>query len=234
MLRIVRAGVGLLLGVSGALMYAASRERWAELCPWGSGETRGCDLLEDHLYDFLPPTAPWEPLGHAAQLAGWSLLVSALAFVLLPWALTGRRPGIYSAVALVAAVLATAAVGLATLRSGLAGNVVSPIGGALSLWVWAFAPFALLVRFAVAARGWAVAAAVALILASPLVAGFSYAVGSYDTRPWYEAISGGFTAAAGVCLVVAAAFSRRPKAHETDVPVAALNTETASRQGASR
>jgi hypothetical protein len=216
-LRIVRAWVGVLLGASGALMYAASAERWADLCPWGSGETSGCGHMEDHRYDFVPPIAPWEPVGNAAQLAGWSLLLSALAFLLLPWALTGRRPGIYSAVTLVGAVLATGAVGLAALRSGIAGSVVSPIGGNLSLVVWTFGPLILLVRFAVAARGWALAAAVSLVLASPLVAASSYAVGSYDSRPWYEAISGVFTATAGACLLVAAAFSRPPRAPERAV-----------------
>ena len=126
-LGVLRVGVGALLGASGALMYAASWQRWAGACPWGDVHGRLCSSRQDHLYDFVAPTAPWEPVGDAAQPAGWSLLVLALAFVLLPWALTGRRPGVFSAAALVCAVLALGAVGVATLRSGLAGIVVDPI-----------------------------------------------------------------------------------------------------------
>jgi hypothetical protein len=205
-MRIVRAGAGLLLVASGALMYAASWQRWARSCPWGVTEGGSCDGIQDHRYDFIAPSAPWEPVGDAAELAGWSLLVLALAFVLLPWALTGRRPGLCSAVALVAAVLALGAVGVASLRSGRDGSVVPPVGGDLALLAWSLLPPALLIRFAAGAQGWAAAAAVWLVLASPLLAAFSYAVGPYDSRPWWEAISGGLTVTGGLCLLVAAAF----------------------------
>lgn len=200
--------MGALLGASGALMFAASWQRWAEGCTWGNVDLSLCGRREDHLYDFVAPVDPWEPVGNAAQLAGWSMLLLALTFVLLPWALTGRRPGIVSAAALVGAVLAQAAVGAATIRSGLAGSPVEPIGSNLAVDVWALVPPALLVRFAVAARGWTLAAALLLTAASPLVAGFTYAIGSYDARPWYEAISGAFIVAAGLCMLLAAAFSR--------------------------
>jgi hypothetical protein len=229
MVRIVRVGAGLLLGASGALMYAASWQRWAADCPWGVVEGGSCDVIQDHRYDFIAPSAPWEPVGDAAQLAGWSLLVLALAFVLLPWALSGRRPGVYSAVALVAAVVATAAVGVATLRSGI---VVSPVGGDLSLLVWFFVPPALVARFAFAARGWAVAAALWLFFASPLAAAFSYAVGPYDARPWYEGISGVLTATAGLCLLVGAAFGSRSATGEGGGRAASPAVELSS--GASR
>lgn len=213
-LGVLRVGVGTLLGASGALMYAASWQRWAIACPWGDVDGRLCSSRQDHLYDFVAPTAPWQPVGAAAQLAGWSLLVLALAFVLLPWALTGRRPGVFSAAALVCAVLALGAVGVATLHSGLAGIVVDPISDDLALFVWVWVPPVLLVRFAVAARGWTLAAAVCLVLATPLVAAFSYAVGPYDARPWWEGISGLLTATAGLCLLVAAGFSSRSPAHK--------------------
>ena len=134
-LRVLRAGAAVLLAASGALMYAASWQRWAGACPWGDVDSVPCSTRQNHLYDFVAPTAPWEPVGGAAQLAGWSLLVLALAYVLLPWApaLTGRRPGVVSAAALVGAVLALGAVGVATLRSGLAGSVVHPISNDLAL-----------------------------------------------------------------------------------------------------
>ncbi|HQR27801.1 MAG TPA: hypothetical protein PLP61_12255 [Nocardioides sp.] len=216
-LRVLRVGVGALLGASGALMYAASWQRWAGVCPWGDVEGGACSSRQDHLYDFVAPTAPWEPVGIAAQLAGWSLLVLALALVPLPWALTGRRPGAVSAVALGGAVLAVGAVGVATLRSGLTGSVVEPISPELAGLVAALVPPALLVRFAVVSRGWTLAAAVWLVLATPLVAAFTYAVGPYDAQPWWEAISGLFTVTAGLCLLGAAAFSGRSRTHERAV-----------------
>jgi hypothetical protein len=209
-LRVLRTVVAALLGLSGALMYAASWQRWADGCPWGVSEGGACDVVQDHLYDFLPPGHPWEPVGNAAQLAGWSLLVHALAFVLLPWALTARRPGIWSGAAVVAAALGLVSVGVATLRSGQAGSVVDPFARDVALLLWALVPPVLLVVWAVAARGWAAtAAAVLLFLASPLVAAFSYAVGSYDSRPWWEAISGALTATAGLCLLVSAVIGDR-------------------------
>lgn len=201
-------------------MYAASWHRWAGACLWGDVDGRLCTSRQDHLYDFVSPTAPWQPVGDAAQLAGWSLLVLALAFVLLPWALTGRRPGVASAAVLLGAVMAMAAVGVATLRSGLAGSVVGPIADDVALFVWLLVPPALLVRFAVAARGWPQAATVYLILATPLVSAFTYAVGPYDAQPWWEAISGLLTATAGLCLLAAAALSSRPQTHESAAPVA--------------
>lgn len=210
-LRVLRAGVGLLLGVSGALMYAASWERWAGPCPWGESESAACTVRQDHLYDFLPPVAPWEPVGDAAQLAGWSLVVLALAWVALPWALTGRRPGVVSAAGVVGTVLSLAAVGVATRRSGLAGSVVTPVFSDLVMYVWVLAPPALLVRFAVVARGWALAAACWLLLATPVVAGFSYAIGPYDAQPWWEASSGVFIILSGLCLLVAAVFGGRAR-----------------------
>ncbi|WP_456787296.1 hypothetical protein [Cellulomonas sp. P5_C5] len=217
-LRVLRVVVGVLLGVSGALMYAASWQRWGGACPWAGGvDDTLCALRQDHLYDFLAPTLPWEPVGAAAQLAGWSLLMLALASVPLPWALLGRRPGIASAVALLCAVLATGAVGVAIVRSGLTGSVVEPVGADVTVFVWALVPPVLLVRFAVASRGWPLGAAVALILATPLVATFSYAIGPFDAQPWWEAVSGLLTATAGLCLLGAAAFSGRSVTRERTV-----------------
>lgn len=208
-LRLLRVGAGLLLVASGALMYVASWQRWAGPCPWGESDSAPCTLRQDHRYDFIVPAAPWDPVGDAAQLAGCSLLVLALALVLLPWALTGRRPGVVSAVALAGAVLATVAMGVATLRSGLVGSVVEPAAPDLAGYVWVFVPPALLVRFAIGARGWSRAAAVWIILGSPVVAMFTYAIGPYDAQPWYEATSGVLTAVGGLCLLGAAAFGRR-------------------------
>lgn len=218
LLRVLRVVAGVLLGASGALMFAASWQRWAGACRWvdvtANVESALCTSRQDHLYDFVLPTDPWEPVGDAAQLAGWSLLVLAPAFVLLPWALTGRRPGIVSTAALVGAVMALGAVGVATLRSGLAGSVVPTNIDVLALYAWLLLPLGLLVRFSVAARGWPLAATVLLFLATPLVATFTYAVGPYDAQPWWEGTSGVLTATAGLCLLVAAAFGDRFRTKE--------------------
>jgi hypothetical protein len=123
-------------------------------------------------------------------------------------------------VALIGAVLALGAVGVATVRSGLAGRVVHPVADDLALYVWALVPPVLLVRFAVAARGWPLAAAVSLVLSTPLVAAFSYAVGPYDARPWWEAISGLLTATAGLCLLGAAAFGSSARSQDRGLTVA--------------
>ena len=213
-LRVLRVVVGALLGASGVLLFAGSWQRWAEGCRWGNVDVGLCGEREDHLYDFVAPVDPWEPVGNAAQLAGWSMLLVALVFALMPWALTGRRPGIFSAVALIGAVLAQAAMGVATLRSGLAGIPVDPIGSGPIDYVWFLVPPVLLARFAVAAHGWTRAAAILMVLATPLVAGLTYAIGSWDARPWYEAMSAAFTVAAGLFLLAAAAFSRRLDTHE--------------------
>lgn len=210
MLRIARLWVATTLMASGGLLYAASWQRWAGACPWrGDQETQKCATRMDHLYDFLPPVEPWMPAGVAAQLAGASLLVLAVALLPLPWALTGRKPGRASAVALLATVVIVIGVGLATLRSGLEGDVVSPVAPDVTIWLWLLLPPVLLGYLAALSRGWASrAAAVLLILASPLVAALTYAIGPWDARPWWEAISGLLTCGAGACVLVTAI--RRP------------------------
>ena len=223
-MRILRAGVGLMLVAAGALIYAASWQRWAGACAWGQDGGGACLARQDHLYDFVAPTSPWEPVGNAAQLAGGSLLVAALALALLPWALTGRRPGTVTGVALSGAVLAQVSVGAATLISGLSGEVVRPAIAALAVYLWILWPPALLVRFAIPARGWARAACVFLVLASPLVAALSYAIGPYDAEPWWEATSGTLTVVGGVCLLVAAVRGRQSGCLDQDADAVATPT----------
>ena len=209
-LRIVRVGAATTLMASGALLYAASWQRWAGACPWGvDQETRACETRMDHLYDFLPPLEPWMPAGAAAQLAGASLLVLAVALLLLPWALTGRKPGLASTLAALATVLIVGGVGLAALRSGLHGAVVTPVAPDVTIRLWVLVPPLLFGYLGLRSRGWpSVAAAMLLILASPLVAAFTYAIGPWDAQPWWEAISGLLTCGAGACVLVEAI--RRP------------------------
>jgi hypothetical protein len=207
-----------LLCTSGGLMCAASWQRWGDACPWGAVDGPSCLSRQDHRYDFVFPSTPWEPVGDAAQLAGSSMLVLALAFALLPWALRGRRPGVVSLAGVAVAVLALGATGVATLRSGLDGSVVHPVGSGMFLFLWLAVPPVLLGSLSVAARGWSRAASILLVLATPLVAELSYAVGPYDARPWWEAISGLLTVMAGLCLLAASASSSRSRAPRGAVP----------------
>ena len=73
----------------------------------------------------------------------------------------------------------------------------------------------LIIRFAVAARAWARAASVLLVLSMPVVAAFSYAVGPYDAQPWWEGVSGILVAGAALCLL-ASAVGRRTRPVEQD------------------
>jgi hypothetical protein len=209
-LKIVRVWVATTLMASGGLLCAASWQRWAGACPWrGEQETQTCETRMDHLYDFLPPMEPWMPAGLAAQLAGASLLALAVALPPLSWALTGRKPGLPTAVALLATALIVTGVALAALRSGLEGAVVTPVAPDVTFWLWVLVPPFLFGYIAVLSRGWVSrAAAVLLILASPLVASFTYAIGPWDAQPWWEAISGLLTCGAGACVLVEAI--RRP------------------------
>ena len=215
--RFVKLWVATALVASGGLLYAASWQRWAGACPWrGDQETQACETRMDHLYDFLPPTEPWAPAGVAAQLAGASMLVLAAALLALTWAVPGRRPGRLAVAVAVAAALAVVDLGLATLRSGIEGTLVSPAAGNATIWLWVLVPPLLLARVAVLSGGWANGlAAGLLVLGSPLVAAFSYAIGPFDAAPWWEAISGLLTSAAGACLLVGAL--RRPGRRPDDV-----------------
>ena len=205
-LRILRVCVGLSLMVSGALMYAASWQRWAGACPWGTDpDVRECDVRMDHLYDFLPPAEPWEPAGTAPELAGASMLVFAVALAVLPWALAGAQPGLGTVVVLSVCVIVVGDVAVAILRSGLADTVVHPVLGDLTIWLWILALPTFFLWLAFSSPGFASAAAVLLVLASPLIAAFSYAIGSFDANPWYEAVSGLLIVGAGACLLVHAA-----------------------------
>ena len=209
-MRVSRVWVATTLMASGGLMYAASWQRWGGACTWfGDQVTPMCGTRMDHLYDFLPPAEPWMPAGAAAQLAGASLLVLAVALLPLPWVLTRRRPGLATAGVLVATVLMEIVVGVATLSSGLNGTAVNPAAPDITVSLWLLMPPILFGYLAVLSRGWASrVAAGLLILASPLVAAVSYAIGPWDAQPWWEAISGLLTCGAGAFVLVEAI--RRP------------------------
>lgn len=215
--RSIRALAAVALLVAGVLLHTASWQRWAGACAFPSGpETGACNVRQDHLYDFLMVADPWQPIGTAAEQAGAALLLIAGALLLAPWALL-VVPSPHLTVALVVAALAYAGVGTATLRSGLSGEVIDPVMGNAAFILWFWVPTPVIAWVAVRARGWARTAAVFLLLASPLVMGFSYAIGPFDANPWYEAYSGDLTAIAGLCLLVAAGRPLRAARPAADV-----------------
>jgi hypothetical protein len=213
-----RTVASLALVASGALTFAAAYERWWPACPRGDLDASACVRLQSHEFDYLVPTAPWQPIGQDAEYAGLALLALALAAVVLPFVLGGAAPrGPWRIFELVLAVVpagALAVLGVATLRAGLTGEPTSaPAVMGLAFLVWAVAWPAALTAYAVfaprhAGRRRAVAVAVllalstpvpVLLLLGPIAAGYT----SYDTVPWTEATAAPF-------LLVAAALVAWP------------------------
>lgn len=216
-LRSLRALTALVLVASGVLLHAASWQRWAGYCPWGSqAEIAACNTRMNHLYDFLLVGDPREPIGTASEWAGVSLLLVAFALLLLPWVLIEGRPGLGVTTAAGASALVVTNIGLATLHSGLTGEVVEPIAGGAGFTMLLWVSTSVLIWLAVLAHGWLRAGAIFLVLGSPLVALFTYAIGPFDAAPWWEAYSGDLTALGGLCVLVATV--RRSAKDREDVP----------------
>lgn len=217
MSRPVTALTGAVLVAAGALLHAASSQRWAGACPYlGSDESPLCVRRQDHVHDVLVMGPAAEPLGAAAPLAGAALVLVALALALLPWAVVTRPHRLLIATALASAV-AYADAGVAGLRTGLGDEVVAPVLGAPAVAAWMLLPPLVYGWVVALTRGWARAGAMALVLTAPLVMFLSYGLGSFDAAPWYEAWCGWLTALAGACLLVAAARGGRPAVDPTDV-----------------
>lgn len=225
MVRVVTAA--LLVG-SGVLSYAGSRERWGGVC--GDWEAPACLRVQDHRYDYLAPSAPWTPLGDAAQYAGVALLLLAAAFLVLPALLFRGRPVVTLAVG-AATSLGILVVAWSTWQSGVTGRPVEtrwlPPAG---LW-WALAwPLACLVLALQPrrtsprrGRGWRIAVVTALLMASPIPMAM-LSVGPYDSAPWYEALGGGLVLLAGCALWPATARGGASRARAAEPAPAPLPT----------
>ncbi|MEZ5096997.1 MAG: hypothetical protein R2731_13375 [Nocardioides sp.] len=207
------AAAGALLLASGVLMAAASRERWGGACS-GSLSSDACTARQDHLFDFVAPSAPWEPVGNAAQLAGLSLLALALGLVLLALLVPRRRPAAMSLLGMAAVMNAVA--GVATLFSGLAGEVVQPPLARVVTTLWLVLTPVAVGWWGATARGWSLVAAVPVVVSTPLAAALTYAIGPFDARPWWEAVSGAFIVVGGLFLLVGVA-SRHPRGRQPQV-----------------
>lgn len=201
-----------LLLVSGFGSILAAAERWLPACGPGRLSSVACTRVESHLYDFTVPSAPWRPLGHAAALQGFALLLLALAAVTLTPLLLGVRRPLTAWLTGGAFGAAFALVGAQTLLSGRAGSVVTVPGtgtaAVATTLVWPLALIAVLLSLPVTGQpsiGWRAAAAVSLLAASPvgasLVAAATVPVAAYDTVPWTEAVGGLATILAGLALL---------------------------------
>jgi hypothetical protein len=185
--------VSLLLVGAAVLVAAASWLRWASVCPigrdWG---TAACQTRQDHRFDMLPVTPPWDADPTWSLLAGLGLVLLGMALLLLPRVLPARR---WQRSALVVATIGLLVEGSAAALSGVLGRVVEVPVHALVVYLWVLAlPVALLLMIpgpAVAGprRGLVLAA---LVLATPLpqvlfVSRFLVPYTSYDTAPWSDA-----------------------------------------------
>lgn len=219
---------GLLFVLAGWLSILAARLRWGEACA-GGFDSGPCLLIQDHRYDYLLPTEPWDPIAGAAQSAGTSYLVLALAIALVCVAV---RSAAWGRVLQVLLVLSVLSVGVITVLSGRAGAPIEP-ATTVALWLLlvgvVVGPIALVVFVTHGAAGpvshglmpplaWALWVGL-LVLATPLPEYFlvSIAVGytSHDTTPWTGAASGVLVALAGGVLLTGVAWS---PAHRDGVP----------------
>lgn len=202
-----------LLG-SGLLMVAASAERWWPMCEPGGFDTDACLTRQDHLYDFVHVGEPWAAAGSAAEFAGVSMLLLALAMSVLPSVLS-RRPRPLTWVIGAVLALGYALAGVQALLSGLTGEVVEwsgPIvttfGFVVVLWpVWATVWWMVAVGGADwrPRNGWQLGLAFTLILSTPIpvflfVAPAVVNYVSHDTAPWSEAVGGWLLVMASVLV----------------------------------
>lgn len=200
----------LLIG-SGVLMIVSARERWWPACRLGDFDAPDCITRQDHLYDFLPPTQPWIPVGAAAEIGAGALLLLGLALLFLPWLLGGNHRAALTLPlgALLAATML--AVAVMTGRSGFSGRVVEGPGLQWVFWLWILSPVALFVTWISSETAdprpgtpWRLWVVVFVSASTPFGEFFLAPVllgyGSYDTTPWSEAVSGVFLVAAGFAL----------------------------------
>ena len=192
-----------LLLVSAALQFIASLERWVTITEsW----TRTDHLVEDHRFDYLYPSDPWEPLGSTAHLAGAGFPLMGLAVLVMVVGTAVDR------VLAIAVALSFAIPGIHALVSGLIGvptpaqhvvawlTLVSFIGLVVlavrtirTSWVTSLA-FVLL--SAITITGYIVVA----FVITPTITNFQ----SFDTTPWTETIVAAFIALAGLAMLAAA------------------------------
>lgn len=224
---LVRAVVAASIALAGALWVAAAAQRWWPACKLGDFDAVGCLKLQDHLYDYVAPTAPWVPVGSAAQLAGVAMALLALGVTLLPWLWLPSRPLVCLAVAVPA--LAVLLIGGSTWNAGLTHEALA-VGVVPTILVWSLGLPIALAMAAAASRDdhtaqrttrWRVVITVLIAMATPLAevifAPILVGYMSHDSTPWTGAVTGVLLVTAGFAVWPATSAPRRPSAAQTSV-----------------
>jgi hypothetical protein len=224
---LMRGAVAASIALAGALWVAAAAQRWWPVCKRGDFDAVACLELQDHLYDYVAPTAPWAPVGSAAQLAGVAMALLALGVTLLPWLWLPRRPLVCLAVAVPA--LAVLLIGGLTWSAGLSHEALD-IGVVPTLLVWSFGlPIALGMAAATSrddhtlqrTTRWRVGITVLIGMATPLaelvLAPMLVGYRSHDSTPWTEAVTGLLLVTAGCAVWPATSGPRRSSAARDSV-----------------
>jgi hypothetical protein len=174
--------------------------------------------LQGDPYDYILLTegSEWEPVGVAAGLHGVAMMLLAVAVLLLPRLLVGRRPSLTLSLSAVVVAVATAVVAAAQWRSGFEGQLVTFPGlGIAATLSWVGLP-ALAIALVVSTvlhptlvsppqRVWTgrLVVMACLVANNPIfslmAAAMVFGYMSYDTTPWSEAVGGLF-------LIVASGF----------------------------
>ena len=222
---LVRAAVAASIALAGALSVAAAAQRWWPACKRGDFDAVGCLRVQDHLYDYVAPTAPWAPVGSAAQLAGVAMVLLAVGVTSLPWLWLPRRPLVCLAVAVPA--LAVLLIGGLTWNAGISHETVAA-GVVPPILVWSFGlPLALGMAAATSCDAhtsqrttrWRVVVAVLIAMSTPLAevmfAPMLLGYMSHDSTPWAGAVTGVLLVAAGCAVWPATSGSQRPRAART-------------------
>ncbi|WP_156241194.1 hypothetical protein [Microbacterium oryzae] len=214
---IATVSAAVLLAASVPLQLMASSRRWTQ-CPRFVGDendTSMCGLLEDHLFDYQNPSAPWTVIDGAAQLFGAGLMLVAVAVLVATLGVARPRgPLLWASAAVTAAAFAFG--GVHALASGQLGSPSALTGWTAHVavlgqvaWVawWATTYVrAPLLALALLPTGLFTAGGGVVVYAmAPLFVGYS----SYDTTPWSESIPAYGTGLSALALLVTLVLRRR-------------------------
>lgn len=194
---------------AGALTVAPAWIRWHDTCGPGL-DTEACVIVQDHRFDYLLPSEPWEPIGATPLLIGLAHVLLAVGLTLLfavdrspAWARLLQAVLVGSVLGVAIVTLASAAlghpigcewVGIPLLLSPLivATLLVEQLAQDVADWVmpgWAWC-------------GWAIVVVLAnpllqFVLTTILLGGYE----SYDTPPWDGLLSGAGFVVAGLIVL---------------------------------
>jgi hypothetical protein len=200
-----------LLVESGALAIAAAYLRWWPACRPFDFETPECVHLQDDDYDYILVAHSWVPVGDSAPVGAVSLVLLALAVLVVTPVLVGGRwrwlAWSLSPVLAVSVLIPAAATWL-SVRSGVPAAVPGELQ-AWWVWVWGWPGMLLVLAVASAVadqRMWwrllvvgclAVTSPWGEFFIAPIVMHYSPAG---DLMPWTGAVSGAALLVAGVAL----------------------------------